>query len=120
MGKTSLEVDEKTYWMLAELFNSVKILQDYLNDQVIQDLSKILNTLFKLINAVSSTDLVDLLERSLQDPELDRALLEPPRIGLVGLLKALKDEEVQRGLGILIKLLKALGKTSAHQKASNS
>jgi len=56
--------------------------------------------------------LVDVLERALQEPSLDKAILNPPKVGLLGLLSALRDEETQRGLGILVELLKALGKAS--------
>ena len=110
--KKTIELDEKTYNTLVDLINSSKILQDYLNDQVIQDLSKHINTLSKILNAISSTDLVDIFERALQDPRLDKALLDPPKLGLVGLLKSLGDEDAQRGMGILISLVKALGKAA--------
>ncbi|HDD69147.1 MAG TPA: DUF1641 domain-containing protein, partial [Candidatus Korarchaeota archaeon] len=69
----------------------------------------------KVINVISSTDLVDILERAIQDPELDKALLNPPKVGLTGLLGALRDEDFQRGLGILVALLKAIGKASKTQ-----
>lgn len=110
--KKTLDLDENTYETLVELLNSVKIIQDYLNDQVIQDSSKHLSAVFKLLNSISSTDFVDIIERSLQDPQLDKALLHPPKAGLGGLLKATRDENFQRGLGLLIKLLTALGKAS--------
>ena len=97
---------------LADLLSTVGILQDYLNDQVVQDLSSVLSPLFRLIGAISATDLVDVIERALQDPGLDKALLNPPKVGLVGLLRALGNEEVQRGMGIMIELLRAIGKAS--------
>jgi hypothetical protein len=56
-NKITLELDYRTYSILIELLNSTKIIQDYLNDQVIQDLSKHLTSLLKLLNIVSSTDL---------------------------------------------------------------
>ena len=110
--KKTLELDEQTYETLVELLNSAKIIQEYLNDQIIKDSSKHLSAVFKLLNSISSTDLVDILERGLQDPKLDKALLNPPKLGLVGLLKSLGDEDTQRGMGILISLLKAIGKAS--------
>jgi uncharacterized protein YjgD (DUF1641 family) len=69
-----------------------KNLQDYLNDQVIQDLSKHVTSLLKLLNIISSTDLIDVFERGIQEPGLDKALLTG------GLLKAFRDEDFQRGL----------------------
>ena len=110
--KKTIELDEKTYNTLVEILNSAKIIQDYLNDQVIQDSSKHLSAVFKLVNSVSSTDLIDILERGLQDPKLDKALLDPPDVGLVGLLKAIGDEDVRKGLGIMISLLSAIGRAS--------
>lgn len=110
---TAQNLEEPTLDTLVGSLNSIKIIQDYLNDQVIQDLSKILSSVSKLLNAISATDFVDIIERALQDPDLDRALINPPRAGLVGILRALSDEEVQKGMGILLRLLKALGKASS-------
>ncbi len=112
-NKITLELDHRTYGILIELLNSTKIIQDYLNDQVIQDLSKHITSLLKLLNIVSSTDLVDILERGIQDPKLDKALLASPKIGLAGLLKAFRDEDFQRGLGLTVSLLAALGRAAA-------
>lgn len=109
--KVELEVDKSTYNTLIELLNSTKIIQDYLNDQVIQDLSKHLGSLFKLLNIISSTDLINILERGLQDPQLDKALLDSNnKVGILGLLKALGDDDFQRGLGLMVNLLTALGR----------
>jgi uncharacterized protein YjgD (DUF1641 family) len=114
--RKAIQLDEKTYETFVELLNSAKIIQDYLNDQVIQDSSKHLSAVFKLLNSISSTDLVDILERGIQDPKLDKTLLDPPKIGLGGLLKSLRDEDVQRGLGIMIALLGAIGKASKEKR----
>ena len=110
--KKTIEFDEKTYEALVEILNSAKIIQDYLNDQVIQDFSRHLSAIFKLVNSVSGTDLVDIFERGLQDPKLDKALMNPPNTGIVGLLRAMGDEDVQRGMGIMISLLSAIGRAS--------
>jgi hypothetical protein len=79
-NKITLKLDHRTYGILIELLNSTKILQDYLNDQVIQDLSKHLTSLLKLLNIVSSTDLVA------TDPKLDKPLLASPKIGFADCL----------------------------------
>jgi len=91
-------------------------LHTYVNDQVISDISKLLGSLFKLLNAISSTDLIDVLERALQEPNLDKAIMDPPRVGMWGFLSALRNKEVQRGMEILIKLLKAIGKAAMELK----
>ncbi len=116
MRESSIKVveglDENACKNLIELMNSIKIVQDYLNDQVVQDLSKLASPIFKILNAISSTDLIDVFERALQDPDLDKALLNPPKVGLMGFLKALSEEDVQRGMGITIALLRTIGKAS--------
>jgi uncharacterized protein YjgD (DUF1641 family) len=106
-------LDPQTIDSALEVLNTVKLLQNYLNDQVIQDVSKALAPMAKLMNAVVSTDLIDILERSLQDPEFDKALLDPPRVGGIwGLMGALRDKDAQKGLGVLFELLKALGRAA--------
>ncbi|HID16721.1 TPA: DUF1641 domain-containing protein [Candidatus Bathyarchaeota archaeon] len=111
--KIDKELSEETYETLIELLNSFGIVQNYLNDQVIEDVNKLLASMFKIVNIISSTDLVEILERALQDPNLDRALLNPPKIGLLGLMRALGEENVQKGLGVLIEILRAIGKASS-------
>ncbi|GAA6755382.1 hypothetical protein Thermus77420_08580 [Thermus thalpophilus] len=54
------------------------------------------------------------LERGLAETFTPETLREPPRVGLVGLLKQLADPEVQKALGVLFLLLKALGKAFGH------
>jgi uncharacterized protein YjgD (DUF1641 family) len=84
----------------------------FLNDQAVQDLSGMISQLLKLLNGLSSSDLVDILERTLMDPDLDKALINPPKMGLLQIMRALGDEDTQRGIGILLTLVKSLGKTS--------
>ena len=112
-SEITLKLEKHTFETLVDLLNTVEFLKNYVNDQVINDISKVLGPLFKLVNAISGTDLVDILERALQEPSLDEALMDPPRVGMLGLLSALRNKDVQRGLGILIELLKALGKSAA-------
>ncbi|KHG65568.1 hypothetical protein QT17_05915 [Thermus sp. 2.9] len=54
------------------------------------------------------------LERGLAETFTPETLREPPRVGLAGLLKQLADPEVQKALGVLFLLLKALGKAFGH------
>ncbi|RLG47048.1 MAG: hypothetical protein DRN92_04020 [Thermoproteota archaeon] len=111
----SLHLEEPDLEALIEILSIYRIIRDMLNDQLIKDVSHIASSLLKLVNVVSSTDLIEILERGLQDPELDKALLNPPKIGLTGLLSALRDEDFQKGIGIVVALLKAIGKASTTQ-----
>ena len=109
---TAKDLKEPAVDTLIDILQEIDFLQDYMNDQVVHDIAKSLSAVFKLLNAISATDLVDIIERGLQDPNLDKVLINPPRIGVFGLLGALKNEEVQKGVGIMVELLKAIGRAS--------
>ena len=113
MEDTINKLDDTTREELADLVSTVAMLRGYLNDHIVKDLAETVGTLSKLVSAIAGTDLVDVLERSLQDPELDRVLLSPPKIGLLGLARALQDENTQRGMAIMIELLKSMGRATA-------
>ena len=111
-GGKAMNLEPQTVESLVDLVDSIEFIRSFFNDQVIRDVSGIMSSVLKLVNAISSTDLVDVLERGLQDPELDRALMDPPKIGFWGLLSALGNDDAQRGLGIVLELLKAIGRAS--------
>ena len=105
-------LEPHTVESMVEIVDSLELLMTFFNDQAIQDISGTLSPILKLVNVISSTDLIDILERSLMDPELDRALMDPPKLGFFGLMSALGDDDMKRGLGILIELVKAIGRAS--------
>ncbi len=107
-----LELEQSDLDALIEILSTVKFLRNFMNDQMLHDISEFVCALLKLTNAMASTDLIEIMERGLQDPNLDKALLNPPKVGTWGLIKAMKDENVQKGMGIMIELLKAIGRAS--------
>ena len=111
-GNPILSLKPHTVESMVEIVDSLELLMTFFNDQAIQDISGTLSPILKLVNVISSTDLIDILERSLMDPELDRALIDPPKLGFWGLISALGDDDMKRGLGILIELVKAIGRAS--------
>lgn len=114
------KLDEESVEQLVDLLGTVQMMKGYLTDQTVADLARILTSMLKVVNAISNSDLIDVIEKAMQDPGLDKALLNPPKIGLLGLLGALRDPEVQKGLGIVITLVKALGRASGSQPSSPS
>ena len=107
-----LELEQSDLDALIEILSTVKFLRNFMNDQMLHDISEFVCALLKLTNAMASTDLIEIMERGLQDPNLDKALLNPPKIGIWGLIRAMRDENVQKGMGIMIELLKAIGRAS--------
>ncbi len=112
MSEKVLSLSEEDLNTLSDMLTMYRLLMDMMNDQVIEELSKQISALMRLMNGLISSDLPSIVERAMQDPELDKALLDPPKVGLSGLLGALRDEDFQRGLGIAVELLKALGRAS--------
>lgn len=111
-NKTGIMMEPHTVESMTELLDTFGLIMSFLNDQAIQDLSGLMAQLLKLVNGLTGSDLPDLFEAALMDPEFDKALIDPPKIGMFGLINALGDEDTQRGLGILMTLVKALGKAS--------
>ena len=112
MEETSLTVEAKTLEELSELASTVGMLRGYLNDQMVKDFGETMATLSKLANAIVGTDMVDILEKAIQDPELDRVLINPPKVGLVRLARSFGDADVQRGMGIFVQLMRSIGKAA--------
>lgn len=107
-----VNLEPHTIESMVELIDTFGLVMTFLNDQAIQDLSGMISQLLKLMNGLTGSDIIDLLEASLMDPEFDKALMNPPKVGMLGLMGALRDEDTQRGVGILLSLVKALGKAS--------
>jgi len=97
---------------LRDLLQTVNWLGNFTHERAVEDLSRNVAPVLKLLTALANTDLVDVLERGLQDPELDRALMDPPEAGLVEILRAERNEDVRRGIGILLALVEAIGRQS--------
>ncbi len=97
---------------LLDLARTVRIMQDYMNDQTAHGIAQLASVVLKVANAMASTELVDVIERGLQDPQLDKALLDPPAVSLSGLLRQMKEDDLQKGLGVVLELLKAIGRAT--------
>ncbi|TGC11332.1 DUF1641 domain-containing protein [Methanolobus halotolerans] len=110
---SGIEITPADVEAVLDLVRTTKILQDYMNDQTAHGIAGLMTTVLKITNTVMSTDLVDIMERGLQDPQLDKALLNPPKVGVSGLYRQMQNEDFQKGLGIMLELLKAIGRASS-------
>ncbi len=54
------------------------------------------------------------MQRGLAETFTPEVMRDPPRVGLSGILKQLSDPEVQKALGVLFLLLKAMGRAFGH------
>lgn len=116
LNKTGgIVIDEETVKTIVELANTVKLLQGYLNDQIIQDLAGMIGSLGKLANFASSTDFISVVERAAQDPDFDKVLLNPEKGGTIAILRKMNDKDVLRGMYIMLEFLRAIGKASREE-----
>jgi uncharacterized protein YjgD (DUF1641 family) len=106
------QLDANEMKALRDLLNTFGIVQDYLNDQVVKDMCGVASNFFKLASAVSATDLIGVVERALQDPQLDKALLKPRQAGPLSLMASLGNTDVRHGMGLMIEVLKAMGRAA--------
>ncbi|WP_298684256.1 DUF1641 domain-containing protein [uncultured Methanomethylovorans sp.] len=109
---SGIEITPTDVEAILDLARTVGILQNYINDETAHGIARLISTVLKITNTIMSTDLVDVMERGLQDSALDKALLDPPKIGLAGLLKQTQDEDFQKGMGIMVELIKSLGRAT--------
>jgi ABC-type uncharacterized transport system permease subunit len=58
------------------------MLQNYINDETAHGIARLMSTVLKITNAIMSTDFVDVMERAIQDPQLDKALIDPHKLAL--------------------------------------
>lgn len=105
-------LDPNDLGALVDMLKTYRLLQNYMNDETLKGIADVQSSMFKLINVMISTDFVDVLERSLQEPEFDKALIDPPQLGMMGIIREMKDEDVQKGIGVMMEFLKAIGKAS--------
>ena len=73
-----VKFEPHTVESMVEIIDALGLIMTFLNDQAIQDLSGMMSQLLKLVNGLTSSDLVEILEASLMDPEFDKALMNPP------------------------------------------
>ncbi len=109
---SGIEITPTDIEAVLDLVRTVRILQDYMNDQTAHGIAELMSTVLKITNAIMSTDLVDIVERGLQDPQLDKALLNPKNVGVSGMFKQMQDDDFQKGLGIMLELVKAIGRAT--------
>ncbi len=86
----------------------VKIIQDSISDAVVDRNMEMLANI-GLISTKFTSDRALMLFNALGDA-ICRCEREPEPVGLVGLMKALREPEVQKAIGMLLNIARELGK----------
>ncbi|AIG97376.1 DUF1641 domain-containing protein [Archaeoglobus fulgidus] len=86
----------------------IKIVQDSISDAVVERNMEMLSNI-GLISTKFTSDRALVLLNALGDA-ICRCEKEPEPVGMVGLMKALREPEVQKALGMLLNIARELGK----------
>ncbi len=87
----------------------IKIVQDMISDSVVDKNAEMIANL-GLLSAKFTNDRALTLLNALGDA-ICRCEKEPEPVGLMGLLKAMREPEVQKAIGILLNIARELGKS---------
>lgn len=103
---------------LAALADLLPLASGALDDEMISTLVDAGSSLGEVADTASDPDTVRGMETVLQAVgDASDAESPPERVGVVGLLRATRDPEVQAGLGFVLALAKALGRETRREPA---
>lgn len=104
---------------LDVLINSAYILKtfkDMINDEALEHISSYISQFLEAYPKAMdflNTALHDVpyrMIKAIASEEVKKSLEKPPQLNLIGILRMFNDPEVQRGLGVLFTLIRAIGR----------
>lgn len=105
---------------LVEIADTLSLRTEAIDDEMINSLSKLESSIGELVNKTSDTETAKNLKIILDSlSETDNVGNQPEKIGILGLLKALRDPEIQRRLGFFILITKLIGKNIEKETKTN-
>ena len=102
---------------LAALADTMALLTAALDDEMVTELAGTGSRLGEVAQTAAADDVAAGLEDALAAVGEANAT-EPERVGVFGLLKAMRDPEVQAGMGFVLALARALGRRHAGEDAT--
>lgn len=100
---------------VVELLMAVKMISRLLNDNMIHDVAHAVAAVFKIIDALEGSQVLDIVLKALQDPELERSA-GSSEAGMYQLLKNFNDPNFRTGLAVIMELIKAIGRSASAYK----
>ncbi|MUM65016.1 DUF1641 domain-containing protein [Acidianus infernus] len=111
--------EDKVIDSIVEYLYILKMVRDiWLNDEVIKDLGSLLNSILALV------PIIEKLSEFLSDPEVVKIIntiasedtikiiQNPEKMSLTKLLSEMRNENFQRGLGLLVKIIEKIGEAT--------
>jgi uncharacterized protein YjgD (DUF1641 family) len=111
--------EDKVIDSTVEYLYILKMVRDiWLNDEVIKDLGSLLNSILalvpileKLSEFLSDPEVVKIIN-TITSEETIKIIQNPEKMGMTKLLSEMRNENFQRGLGILIKIIEKIGEAT--------
>jgi uncharacterized protein YjgD (DUF1641 family) len=86
-------------------------LRSVVNDDMLNGISSMLNSLLGVIAKLSNPDIINMLNKTIDGISSGEFTKEPRVHGAFSILSDMKDPEIERGLTVALNILKMLGKT---------
>lgn len=101
---------------IVELLTTLVMIHDVVTDKMVDEFAKnVVRPVGLLIDGLTRTSLLETFAEALADPELEKAILEVKegkKISTSKLISLMRDDEVKRGIYIMLTLMKALGRAT--------
>jgi uncharacterized protein YjgD (DUF1641 family) len=95
---------------LTEAATAISLLSDGLDDEMVMALMSMMNDLGGVADRMSQPNTVRTLQAMMDAMDEAEAFDDPPKVGALGAVSKLRDDDVKRGLGFLLEFLGALGR----------
>ena len=111
--------EDKVLDSTVEYLYMLKMVRDiWLNDELVKEIGSLMNSILALIPIIEklseflSSPEVQKVINALASEETVKVIQNPEKVGLTKLMTELRNEDFQRGLGVLVSLIKAIGKAT--------
>ncbi len=95
---------------LTEAATAISLLADALDDEMVVEAAGLANELGLVAGSATQTDTIRTLVTMMDAMDEADAFENPEKVGMMGAVSKLRDDDIQRGLGFLMAFLGALGR----------
>lgn len=88
----------------------IATLRNVVNDDMLNGISSMLNSLLSIIAKLSNPDIINMFNKTVDGISTGSFAKEPKVHGVLNMLSVMKDPEIERGLTVALNIIKMLGK----------
>jgi len=95
---------------LTEAATAISLVADALDDEMVVEVAGLANDLGLVAGSAGQTNTIRTLQAMMDAMDEADTFEDPETVGMMGAVRKMRDEDVQRGLGFLLTFLGALGR----------